>query len=467
MAADAGLGDAAVGHPGRGVVRAAGAEIGRAQERARRSLLGLLPLLQALELGRDPVVAVEPEDALRQGLGDLVAGERAVGREQRFFPLVALADDLGRVRAAVEQLLELAFDQRALLLDHDDLLEAVREREGRLALERPDQAELQDPDAQPLGQRLIDAEVIERLAQIEVGFAGRDDPQPRGLGFEDRPVEAVGRGEGAHGLELEAVQALLLGERRVRQADVETARRQLELGQGDLDPRRIELDRGRGIDGVVDAFEADPAAAVAGQAEAQQAELEDLGDARRVEHRDLGVDQGELALMRRGRALAGVVVAHQHEHAAQLRGAGEVAVLEHVAGSVDPRSLAVPHAEHARVLALAMELRLLGPPERGRGQVLVDARLKDDVVLVEKALRGRHLLVEAAERRAAIAGDVARGVVAGREVALALEHRQAHQRLDAGEENPAPVLGVLVVEGDFGKRHDAVSLRPVRAASLA
>ena len=132
------------------------------------------------------------------------------------------------------------------------------------------------------------------------------------------------------------------------------------------------------------------------------------------------------------------------------------------AGAIDPRPLAVPHAEHAGILALAMELRLLGPPERGRGEVLVDPWLKDDVVLVEKPFRRRHLLVEAAERRAAIAGDVARGVVAGLKVALALEHRQPHQRLDAGQENPAPVLGVLVVEGDFGKRHDAVSFRPVR-----
>ena len=42
-------------------------------------------------------------------------------------------------------------------------------------------------------------------------------------------------GECARRLELEAVQALLLGERRVRPADVEAARRQLELGRDDLD----------------------------------------------------------------------------------------------------------------------------------------------------------------------------------------------------------------------------------------
>ena len=466
VAADAGLGDAALGHPGRGVVRAAGAEIGRAQQRRGRPVFQLCLCLESLELRRDLVVAVEPEDALGQHFRDLVARERAVRGEQRPVLLVALADDHRRVRPAVEQLLELPLDQPALLLDHDDLLEPVGERQQRLPLERPDQAELQDPQAQPLRQRLVDAEVVERLAQIEVGLAGRDDPEPRSLAVEDRSVEAVGRGERAHRLELEAVQALLLGERRVRPADVEAARRQRELGRGDLEPRRIELDRGGGVDRVVDALEPDPAAAVAGQREAQQAELENLGDARRVEHRDLGVDQRVFALMRGGRALAGVVVAHQHEHAAEPGGAGEVAVLEHVAGAVDARALAVPDAEHAVVFALAVQLGLLRAPERGRGEVLVDARLEDDVVLVEKAPGGRHLLVEAAERRAAVAGDVARGVVAGREVALALQHRQPHQRLDAGQEDPALLPGVLVVEGDLSKRHDAVSLR-ARRASLA
>ena len=70
-----------------------------------------------------------------------------------------------------------------------------------------------------------------------------------------------------------------------------------------------------------------------------------------------------------------------------------------------------------------------------------------------KRLAAVQLLVEAAERRAAIAADVARGVVAGGEVALALQHRQADQRLDPGQIDPAGLLGVLVVEADLSKRH--------------
>ena len=75
----------------------------------------------------------------------------------------------------------------------------------------------------------------------------------------------------------------------------------------------------------------------------------------------------------------------QHEHAAKRRGAGEIGVAEGVAGAIDPRPLAVPHAEHAVVAALAVQPGLLRAPQRGRGEVLVDARLEHDVVLLEEA----------------------------------------------------------------------------------
>ena len=60
----------------------------------------------------------------------------------------------------------------------------------------------------------------------------------------------------------------------------------------------------------------------------------------------------------RGRALGDVVVAGERDHAAVLRGAGHVGVLEDVGAAVDARALAVPDAEHAVEL-----LRLAG---RGR-----------------------------------------------------------------------------------------------------
>ena len=89
-----------------------------------------------------------------------------------------------------------------------------------------------------------------------------------------------------------------------------------------------------------------------------------------------------------------MIVAHQGEHAAVARGAGKIGVAEDVAGAVDPGALAVPEPEHAVELALPAQLRLLRAPERGRGDVLVEAGLEADVVFVEDALRAHELQVE-------------------------------------------------------------------------
>ena len=124
---------------------------------------------------------------------------------------------------------------------------------------------------------------------------------------------------------------------------------------------------------------------------------------------------------------------------------------QHVARTVHARALAVPDAEHAVVRALAVELGLLGTPARGRRDVLVDAGLEHHVVLVEVRARPLELKVEPAERRPAIAADVAGGLVPGRDVALALADGKPRQRLDAGEEDPSAQTRVLVVEVDVGE----------------
>ncbi len=153
----------------------------------------------------------------------------------------------------------------------------------------------------------------------------------------------------------------------------------------------------------------------------------------------------------------GVVVAHQRDDAAVLRGAGEIGVAEGVAGAVDARPLAVPHAEHAIELAFAAQLGVLGADERGRGEILVGAGMKQDVVRLEPLAGAHELLVEGAERGTAIAGNVARGVEAGAAVALLLHQAEAHQGLEAGDEDAVVSEVVLVVEANRQKRHCSLS----------
>src|SRR5262245_56778469 len=108
-----------------------------------------------------------------------------------------------------------------------------------------------------------------------------------------------------------------------------------------------------------------------------------------------------------------------------------------VAGAVDARALAVPHAEHAVVLALAAQFGLLRAPDGGRREVLVQAGLEQYVVTVEVRLGAHELLVETAERRAAIARHVAGGIDPGEPVTLLLHQAGTDQGLVAGDEDAA------------------------------
>src|ERR1700731_4124418 len=109
--------------------------------------------------------------------------------------------------------------------------------------------------------------------------------------------------------------------------------------------------------------------------------------------------------MRCRRRFGGVIVAHEGQHAAIFRGAREIGVAEDIAAAIDARTLAVPEREDAIVLALPAHLGLLRAPYGGRGEILVEARLKQDAGGIERALCAQESKVETAEGRTAIARD--------------------------------------------------------------
>ncbi len=107
-----------------------------------------------------------------------VGVEVELGGEERLVALVALADDAGRVRGAVERLLEGGLHERALLLDHEDLVESAGEAAHPVTVERPDHPQLQDAHAGALELALAEAEPAERVEQVEVRLAGGHDAEP-------------------------------------------------------------------------------------------------------------------------------------------------------------------------------------------------------------------------------------------------------------------------------------------------
>ncbi len=187
------------------------------------------------------------------------------------------------------------------------------------------------------------------------------------------------------------------------------------------------------LDGFRDRLETDPAPGETRHRPAEQAHVENVLHTGRIQHRHHRRDELELRAVRQRRRAARMIVRREREHAAVLRRAGRVAVLEHIAAAIDARALAVPHREHAVVLRAGKEVRLLRAPDHRRAEILVEARREFDVGRLEVLLRLPELEIEAAERGAAVARDEAGRVQAGGAVAHLLHQREADERLDAGE----------------------------------
>ncbi len=384
--------------------------------------------------------------------------ELAVGGQNPVPLFVELADHSRADICApvVELFLQLVLDDGALFLDDQDFLQALGELPHAVALQRPDHAHLEQGEADVGGHGLVDPEVVQRLAHVEIGLAGGDDAEAPLGAVDHRPVQMIGPGEGQCRIELAAVQSLLLLHhvQSAVPADIEAVGRHLEVVRpGDDDALGVDVAGRRGFHRIGDALEADPAAGIARHGPAIEAEVQELLHAGRRERRHHRVHEGVLALVRGGRGLGRMVVAGQQQDAAVLGAAGHVAVPEDVAAAVDARPLAVPHGIDAIDRRIAEKVGLLGAPDRRRRQVLVQARPEDDVVLVKQVLGFPQLLIQPAQRRAAVAGDVAAGVEADRAVTLLLHQRQAHQGLGAGQEDAPALERVLVVKADGSVWH--------------
>ncbi len=444
VTADPGHGAAAVGNLGRGVVRTARAEVGRALQRDLR--LHIDRMFEGFQ-SRQPLfehraVVTEPPQPRHQRGGYQGRIEFALARQQRCAALVLLAHHRGAMPGfdIIEDALELVLDEAALLLDHQHVLQPFRELPRAALFQGPGQRHLVDAQAERFGVAVADAEIGHCLPQIEIGLAGGDDTEPRRLAVEHDAVERIGAGEGGDRRHLRTEQPTLRLHRRIGPADVEPVRRHLEIGRNhDSDARRVAVDRSGAFHRLRDRLEADPATRVARQREAEDAEVEIILQGGWVDDRHQRCGHYLFALMRQGRGLAAVVVAGQRQHAAVARGAGGIGMLQGIDRAVDAGALAVPDAEHAIDLGARKQPDLLAAPHRGRREILVEAGHEGDVVLLQERFRAPQRVVVHAERRAAIARDEARGVEAGGAVAFTLQHRQPHQRLHARQVDP---LGV-------------------------
>jgi hypothetical protein len=125
----------------------------------------------------------------------------------------------------------LIFDEAALFLDHQDVLQPFGKTSRAALLKRPGQCDLVDAQADFLRISVGNTEVRQRLPQIQIGLAGGDDAKPRRFAVEHDAIELVGAGECRDGVHLRAVQPSLLFERRVGPPDTQSARGHFEVGR--------------------------------------------------------------------------------------------------------------------------------------------------------------------------------------------------------------------------------------------
>ena len=180
-------------------MRAARAEVGLAREREGRG-----PLAQRLEERHargDRLEVKTPLEARGHDLSDAISVELAVGGHQRALALVALAEHERAHGLVVEDVADEQLAERALLLDHQELLEARGELADDRRLHREQHPDLQQADPVMAERGVVEAELGERLAEVVVGLAGRRDAEPRGRRRDGDPVQLVRRREGLRRLE--------------------------------------------------------------------------------------------------------------------------------------------------------------------------------------------------------------------------------------------------------------------------
>src|SRR5581483_4437504 len=298
---------------------------------------------------------------LAEAKRDGVDIERALGREERAALFVFLADDRGLIGRSVEQIADLGLDQRLLFLDHDDALEAAREGENFRTVQRPGAAKLEQAQAEIVASLFVETEVVERLAHVAVSLADGDDADLRRRPAGDNgPVDGIGAQKSENRVALVIEKPRLLRRYRIAQTDVQAIRRHCEI-VGDDGAHAIEttVDDPRGLDRVLRHLQRHPAAAKARQRPAVQYKVHDVLKAGRHQHRDQHIDETKFRLVRAGRGRSDVIVAGYRQHAAMRRSAGEIGMAEDVAGAIDARPFAVPHAKDAVVETFAAQLGLL------------------------------------------------------------------------------------------------------------
>ncbi|CFP47906.1 Uncharacterised protein [Bordetella pertussis] len=262
MAAHAGQRLAAFGHLGGGAVRTARTEVG-----APAHAVGVIGKRRRTRerfgrgAARHMARAAQPRGQRggQQRRPQLPGGRNQLGAIQP-----GLAGHAGALRQVEQQVLDLAFDDRAFFLDDQDVPQALREFDQARSVQRPGQAGLVDAHRR-LGADGVQAQPMQGLHGVQVRLAHRDDAERGARGRADQPVQRMAARERAH-----RAQPAVHAQFDRRRQKVARGVFQLFGGQfrvvGHLvGGRRLEHERLAAFHGFRHRLERDPCAAVARQ----------------------------------------------------------------------------------------------------------------------------------------------------------------------------------------------------------
>ncbi len=262
VTADAGHCTRAFRHVGRRVVRAAGAEPRLALHFDTRPCQGAFLRFDNGDARGNPGAHIGRQIELVETRGDGLGDDRRrqfIVRGQQPFPhrngplaagailLVELAKHARtlRIRPVVQLFLDGVFEDLTLLFDHQNFFQTACEGLRALRFQRPDAAHLVQADADARAGFVVEAEVGERLAHIEIGLAAGHDAEARMRCVDLDAIQLVCTYIGESGVPLVVEQTRFLNERRIGPTDVEATLGHAKVfGQDDLGAVRIDIHRG-------------------------------------------------------------------------------------------------------------------------------------------------------------------------------------------------------------------------------
>jgi len=382
-------------------------------------------------------------------------------RQERDTQRIPLSHQLQRFLASEQQSPQLRLYEVALFLDDKDLPGICQKGFEPRRLDRPGKPHLVNTETHADGLRLADIQPCQRIHHVEKGFSDRDYRQFRLRRTKGRPVDRVGPGERAEGIEAREHTPFHSGAEISRGIIIEPTGGKLVVGRRNESDVTIHGNRRATFQYLGNRLHAHPGTRKAGSCDREQAEGNVVADRRWMNDRHHEARKRLVGLMRHAGRDASVIITQKCQNSAH-RGCSEtIAVLQRIPCPVHAWPFAVPDTKDAILGPLSIGGDFLRAEESGGSKLLIHRGFERDPGLLQ-SLAGRYKgIIVCSQRRATVSGYETGRIQSGGTVEPCLLERQTDKCLCSGQENFPPVIAVfqlvfLVNLAEWRQRRDDV-----------